>query len=227
MQGQTERCGPAGAAGFGLCRSLECFVETDPLPPLPPLWRILWLQASVLHAAAALLRRPPNEAAAVEMVIQAAEAAVRGALQFKSAQLLVGALVIHLCPADSGWSRMTFNPLHPIADPAHKECNANGQPPLQFSLVCLQNASLALLAVCVGAPDPHHRREVAGHLLQEGSEAWALMLLQKPDSRILPPASIKQLIAVGGGTMWWSAVPLCDWARPESEHVESSDRQAA
>jgi hypothetical protein len=98
--------------------------------------------------------------------------------------------------------------------------------PSHFSLVCLQNASLALLAVCVGAPDPHHRREVAGHLLQEGSEAWALML-QKSDSRILPPASIKQLIAVGGGTMWWSAVPLCDWARPESEHVESSDRQAA
>jgi len=69
---------------------------------LPLLLRILRLQASVLHSAAALLRRPPNEAAAVELLIQAAEAAVRGALQFKSAQLLVGALVMYLFPANPG-----------------------------------------------------------------------------------------------------------------------------
>ena len=100
--------------------------------------------------------------------------------------------------------------------------NATPMASPAVSPVCLQNAALALLAVCVGAPDPRHRREVAGHLLQEGSEAWALML-QKSDSRILPPASVKQLMAVGGA-MWWSAVPLCDWARPESEHVESSNR---
>ena len=126
VQGQTERCGPPGAAGTGaagrarrcrlrcsdqgrskaytvcrycrVCRSLHAFWRQI----LPLLLRILRLQASVLHAAAALLRRPPNEAAAMELLIQAAEAAVRGALQFKSAQLLVGALVMYLFPANPG-----------------------------------------------------------------------------------------------------------------------------
>ena len=102
----TQPAATVGSAHVGFCRSLHAVWRQI----LPLLLRILRLQASVLHSAAALLRRPPNEAAAVELLIQAAEAAVRGALQFKSAQLLVGALVMYLFPANPGWYRATFNP---------------------------------------------------------------------------------------------------------------------
>ena len=68
----------------------ELVLAQPPLPDGSAAACVALVKACTLHAAHVLQnRKPPDEAAAAVLLTQAAEAAVRGALVYKSAQLLV------------------------------------------------------------------------------------------------------------------------------------------